>query len=454
MAFANAQAAVAALAGRTASLADLREIVTRFPELRPVVAAYPLTDPSLLDWLGSLGEPLVDAQLAKRAATPAAPAAAVPIDEPHASDTAPEQAAPIPVIQPGPDADPIFRTDSAAVEASPPPMEATLVQPRNQDYPAATTRPQPPSQGYPTPQQFAAGPGYPAQPAASVGYGYPGAGSTPAFSATAAPAPEPGRRRIFPVLLIILLALVLVGGGVGAAFATGLLGGAPAGAAADTPSASAPAPSSQPASASASVTAAATPSAAPSTSITPDPQVTCWDGSTVATVGECPTPSGKDADWAYLKYVYPSIATHSDCTQVSSTGNGTYKQITVMWECELGDALIRYRYWESTADADRHYNAKFTKKSTLASYPVLIGGTAVDGWIKTDKNTADGPGGVKRVVLTMWLPDQQLSMSVEGNTKATMWAAFDLVRIRPQAQALGHPEGTEADEAALTAAGR
>lgn len=448
MSFANAQAAVAALAGRTASLADLREIVTRFPELRPVVAAYPLTDQPLLDWLGTLGEPLVDAQLGKRGVAASIPAVATPADRPEAGDGVAES--PTTVTRPEPDS--IFRPDPNAGEAGPSPMEATLVQPRAQDHPDPATRPQPPIQGYPP--AFAAAQGQPARPGYPAGYGDPGAASAPAFSASAAPVPEPGRRRILPVVLIVLLALVLVGGGVGAAFATGLLGGPSGATAARTPSASAPAPSSAPASASASATVAATPSAAPSTSATPDPRVACWDGSTVDTVGQCPTPSGKDADWAYLKYVYPSIATHSDCTQVSSTGNGSYQQITVMWECELGDALIRYRYWESTADADQHYNAKFTKKSTLASYPVLIGGTPVDGWIKTDKNTADGPGGIKRVVLTMWLPDQQLSMSVEGNTKATMWAAFDLVRIRPQAQAIGHPAGTEADEAALTAEGR
>ena len=122
-----------------------------------------------------------------------------------------------------------------------------------------------------------------------------------------------------------------------------------------------------------------------------------------------------------------------------------------MWECELGDALIRYRYWASAADAEQHYGAKFTKKSTLATYTVAIAGAPANGWIKTDKDTVKGPGGIKRVVLTMWLPDQHLSLSVEGNTKASMWAAFDLARIRPLDQMLGHPEGTDADEAPITA---
>ncbi|WP_291380326.1 hypothetical protein [Demequina sp.] len=44
----------------------LHEIATTVPELRPVVAANPSAYPELLDWMGQLGEPAVDAQIAKR----------------------------------------------------------------------------------------------------------------------------------------------------------------------------------------------------------------------------------------------------------------------------------------------------------------------------------------------------------------------------------------------------
>lgn len=291
MAFASAQEAVAALAARSASLADLREIVTRFPELRPVVAAYPQTDQPLLDWLGGLHDPLIDAQLAKR---------------PGVTEFA----------------ETVFRPDPARPGATPPTpdLEPTVVRPLIQGLPGPSANPTPPSysSNYPA--------GYDGQNRPPV----PGAAFTPGPQQVPAQADAPlgqaadkGRKRsALPVIAISVLALVLVGGGVWAAFATG------------------------------------------------------------------------------------------------------------------------------------HYDAKFTKKSTLATYDVSIGGQPATGWIKTDKDTAKGPGGIKRVVLTMWLPDQHLSMSVEGNTKTSMWAAFDLVRIRPLAQLLGHPDGTEPDEAPITAVSR
>jgi hypothetical protein len=47
-------------------LADLARIVQEAPHLRPQVAANPSTYPALLDWLGALGEPQVDAALRNR----------------------------------------------------------------------------------------------------------------------------------------------------------------------------------------------------------------------------------------------------------------------------------------------------------------------------------------------------------------------------------------------------
>ncbi|MCL1838561.1 MAG: hypothetical protein FWG47_04505, partial [Propionibacteriaceae bacterium] len=67
MTFPDPSAAIAALGNRTATLADLREIVTNFPQLRPMVAEYPDTDEDLLSWLRDLHDPLVDAHLAQRA---------------------------------------------------------------------------------------------------------------------------------------------------------------------------------------------------------------------------------------------------------------------------------------------------------------------------------------------------------------------------------------------------
>ncbi|MCK0117482.1 hypothetical protein MWU57_10605 [Isoptericola sp. S6320L] len=50
----------------TTPLADLAQIVQEAPHLRPHVAANPSTYPALLDWLGALGDPAVDAALRTR----------------------------------------------------------------------------------------------------------------------------------------------------------------------------------------------------------------------------------------------------------------------------------------------------------------------------------------------------------------------------------------------------
>jgi len=50
----------------TTPLADLALIVQEAPHLRPHVAANPSTYPALLDWLGALGDPAVDAALRAR----------------------------------------------------------------------------------------------------------------------------------------------------------------------------------------------------------------------------------------------------------------------------------------------------------------------------------------------------------------------------------------------------
>jgi hypothetical protein len=50
----------------TTPLADLALIVQEAPHLRPHVAANPSTYPALLDWLGALGDPAVDAALRSR----------------------------------------------------------------------------------------------------------------------------------------------------------------------------------------------------------------------------------------------------------------------------------------------------------------------------------------------------------------------------------------------------
>ena len=57
---------VAAASNPNAELATLHELANNYPGLRPYIAANPRTYPALLEWLGTLGDPAVDAALARR----------------------------------------------------------------------------------------------------------------------------------------------------------------------------------------------------------------------------------------------------------------------------------------------------------------------------------------------------------------------------------------------------
>ena len=94
----DARTAAAALSGGTASLTDLRQIVVDFPHLRSAVAAYGPTDEALLGWLGSLHDPVIDAELAKR--VPGAGQFA-PAQGPSERNSAPRRAAAGPSVRPG-----------------------------------------------------------------------------------------------------------------------------------------------------------------------------------------------------------------------------------------------------------------------------------------------------------------------------------------------------------------
>ena len=373
MAIADVRSALAVLADGSATPEMLREIVTSFPTLRPVVAAYPGTDDALLAWLGGLHDPAVDAQLAKR-------------------------------------------TGVATTIAAPPP---------------------PPM---PTPAS-AATPGLITH--------VPTAGAS-APAAAAAPVTPPARRRRWAVVAAVLGVLVLLGGGFGAAFATGLLGGSEQ----STSAMPKRTPSAAPLRPTESAAPDPTPSQ-PTTAPAPEPQpsiagFTCWDGVTHPLSSSCEPPASKDAAWRYLQFVYPSLAGHAECEPVDSSAKGGYTGFTVMWDCELGDVLLRYRFWENPADAVGLYNNKYDAETTAESYDLLVGGEPVQGWLKVDRDTRKGPDGVKRVVSTAWLPEFQLSLSVEGNTSKTMWAGLDKIRIRPVDQVLGHPENEVPGEAPIS----
>ena len=53
-----------------AELETLHQLAQNYPGLRPYIAANPRTYPALLEWLGTLGDPAVDAALASRSGHP------------------------------------------------------------------------------------------------------------------------------------------------------------------------------------------------------------------------------------------------------------------------------------------------------------------------------------------------------------------------------------------------
>lgn len=426
MTYADESAARAALADGTAIPADLRQIVVSYPELRPAVAAYPGTDEPMLGWLRDLHDPLVDAQLAARSRQA----------EPEPTELLPTE--PLPAV-----ASPLVPGLAAATPA-PPPAGPALSAGTPPGSAAERPTPQPAGPAVqpvpataPVPAQA-----YPVAPAPAGGP--PGPTYTPVTPAPGGSGGGPGGK----IAVIAVLAVLLLGGGVYAAFAGGLLPGfapEPGQATASAP----PPPSVEPPS--------GEPSSPPPATTTPSPPpagFACWDAAETDSLADCPVPESPEQVWQYLRYVYPSLDRHDDCRQIDSTGKSDYQGVTSYWQCELGDSLLRYRYWVDPSDAERHYGRKF-KDSTAGTYDVAISGQPVEGWVKTSVEAiAKQSDGSRRYVATMWLPELQLSMSAEGDDVNAMWNAFDLVRIRPLDQVNGHSLGTDPGAVPLTIAER
>ena len=70
---------VAAASDPNTDLTKLHELANNYPGLRPYIATTPRTYPALLEWLGTLGDPAVDAALARRYG-PAQPLTTAPAD--------------------------------------------------------------------------------------------------------------------------------------------------------------------------------------------------------------------------------------------------------------------------------------------------------------------------------------------------------------------------------------
>ena len=382
MTYPDARAAVAALANGTAGLTELREIVVSFPELRPVVAAYPAADEALIGWLADLHDPAIDAQLARRSGTTAMPSP----PPPGGQETT------LPTDQVGEQWDAVQWERFAETPA-----------------PAAT-----------------------AFPAASTG------AQTP-------PAGEPGvpRRRVWPVVVAVVAALALVGGGVGAAWGFGLFR-TPA----NTTQATRPVSTNPPPPTSAAP-APSTPTGLPSsTSQSASPAAagfTCWDGTTASVLSDCGGPEGI----AGMRYMFPSLADHLasagsySCRQVEYPKRDKY---TVSYDCPLAGEtaqsstqLVRYRYWTDAKASLKHYRGVFSEGG---SQPFRLNGKEVGTVFSSNGPMAEGNG---RYAMAFVLLGGHMCLSVEGASQPLLDDMLKEARFRVPDQFKGHP-GADASE--------
>jgi hypothetical protein len=167
----------------------LAAIAEHRPDLRPLVAGNPTAYPGLLDWLGQLGDPAVDAALAGRAAGPATPVAEPP--------TTPLTTEP-PATPAGPD---------TPGEGYPPPGAG--YQPPGAGYP-------PPGAGYPPEAQPGGYPAAPGSPYGAPGYQQPtpyGAPTAPYGAAGAGYGGPPQKKsKAWLWILLAVIALLVIGG--------------------------------------------------------------------------------------------------------------------------------------------------------------------------------------------------------------------------------------------------
>ena len=91
-----------------AELETLHQLAQNYPGLRPYIAANPRTYPALLEWLGTLGDPAVDAALASRTGQPQ-------------SGQSPQTSPQLAVVSP-----PGSQPGSPSVRSSEPPTQVTL----------------------------------------------------------------------------------------------------------------------------------------------------------------------------------------------------------------------------------------------------------------------------------------------------------------------------------------
>lgn len=204
----------------------LADIAAQRPDLRPAVAANPAAYPGLVEWLGSLGEPEVDAALAARAAAvaqePAAQAEPVTQAEPVVEQPTevlhpeqPTQVIPTGAAPPAPSwASHETQPQAPAAPAYEAPAAPAYEAPSAPAYDAPTAAYPPATAAYPPPTAAYPPGGYPAQTPS-----FPPPGGMPpgqAYGYAPPPAKKSGNKAL-TIVLIVLGVLVLLG--VGAFFA-------------------------------------------------------------------------------------------------------------------------------------------------------------------------------------------------------------------------------------------
>ena len=163
-------------------------------------------------------------------------------------------------------------------------------------------------------------------------------------------------------------------------------------------------------------------------------EFTCWNGDTVLGLSDCARPRNDSEAFAYLAYVYPAVADLGrECEQRKTPKK--YSDVAAYVNCPVsGVSNVRYRYWRNADDANGHYDDDAETFNGGSPYEVYIGDQLVDGWVRDYGLPQDGS-----LTVTMFLPDQHLSLSIEGKTTKALWAEFDQTRIRPVQEMLGYP---------------
>jgi hypothetical protein len=172
-----------------------------------------------------------------------------------------------------------------------------------------------------------------------------------------------------------------------------------------------------------------TPTTAPATSPTEpgsSPAFRCWTGRKVATLDDCPEPSGG----AGLAWVFPSLDLDA-CTDMLATE--TARQLRQLYECRARvagrDVTISYVEWRSGADAIDFYDRQSPRRVAIRGR----GGRPLRfGWLDV---TASGES-----TGALAYTDAPFSVFVTAPDAATRSAVgHDLIRLRPTAELRGVP---------------